>query len=559
MQQLKRQFVRGMALCCMSMPFNSHAIDIIATSQNVRGPYISRQVNVDALGQNITGDAANETSIAISPVNPDNIVIAWRHFEHPQIIDHPKAGIAYSQDGGLNWVFPSVIQQELNRTDPVVEVDSLGDFYYQSLRTSGGRVIDVFKSSDGGMSWQDPVSSFGINGDKNWIAIDRTKGVGHGHIYSFWVDSPQDLRHFSRSIDQGMSFEEPVDVDMPNNPVFGTMTVGAEGEVYIAGRSILSGQQRPNEFPKLYFDPFRLVKSTNARDALAPPTFVGQALDLGGSAVEYFFQEKPNRGGQLSQLSVAVDHSQGATRGNVYVLSSVEPTDGIDPEDIHFIRSEDGGDTWSAPVRVNDDLPKADSWQWFSTMSVAENSRIDVVWYDTRNTEGYQISELFYTYSWDAGETWSKNIPVSQPFDTHLGNPLSSNKIGDYIGAVSDNSGVNVAYPATFNGEQDVYFVHLFPDCNNNALSDVDDIQQAISQDADSNHIPDECENIVLAGDLDSDGDIDRDDMRIILASRNQPATGVNAPKDINGDGVISVRDVRKLMLQCTRPRCAAQ
>ena len=117
---------------------------------------------------------------------------------------------------------------------------------------------------------------------------------------------------------------------------------------------------------------------------------------------------------------------------------------------------------------------------------------------------------------------------------------------------------MNVAYPATFNGEQDVYFVHLFPDCNNNSVSDVDDIQQAISQDTDSSHIPDECENIILVGDLDSDGDVDRDDMKIILASRNQPASGIDDPKDINGDGVITVRDVRKLVLLCTRPRCAA-
>lgn len=557
MFKFKRYVIIG--LFCAAITCAVQAVELPLTLQSSRGPYISRQVNVDALGHNIVGDAANETSISISPTNPNNLVVVWRHFENPHEIDHPKAGMAYSLNGGLNWIFPGVLTPELNRTDPVIDVDALGNFYYSSLRTTGGLVVDVFKSTDGGVNWQDPVSSYGINGDKNWISIDRTAGIGSGHIYSFWVDSPQDLRHFSRSIDQGASFEEPVDVDMPNNPVFGTMTVGTEGEVYIAGRSMLSGQQRPNVFPNLYFDPFRLAKSSSARDAMVSPTFVGQALDLGGSAVEYFFQEKPNRGGQLSQMSVAVDHSQEPTHGNLYVLSSVEPTDGVDPLDIHFIRSEDGGETWSAPVRVNDDLSDAGSWQWFSTMSVAPNSRIDVVWYDTRNSDSYEISELFYSYSWDAGATWSENIPVSQPFNTHTGNPLSSNKIGDYIGTVSDAAGVNVAYPATFNSEQDVYYVHLFPDCNSNTLADEHDIQQAISMDVDANHIPDECEATHIVGDLDNDGDVDRDDMNIILASRNQPASGSDDPKDINGDGMITVRDVRKLMLQCTRTRCATE
>ena len=43
-----------------------------------RGPFVSYQVNVDALGNNITGDAANEPSIANNTTNPDNIIIGFR-------------------------------------------------------------------------------------------------------------------------------------------------------------------------------------------------------------------------------------------------------------------------------------------------------------------------------------------------------------------------------------------------------------------------------------------------------------------------------------------------
>lgn len=61
----------------------------------------------------------------------------------------------------------------------------------------------------------------------------------------------------------------------------------------------------------------------------------------------------------------------------------------------------------------------------------------------------------------------------------------------------------------------------------------------------------------VLAGDLDNDGDVDRDDVMLLRRSLNQPALGENDPKDIDSDGVISALDLRKLIALCTRTRCA--
>jgi hypothetical protein len=125
-------------------------------------------------------------------------------------------------------------------------------------------------------------------------------------------------------------------------------------------------------------------------------------------------------------------------------------------------------------------------------MSVAPNGRIDVVWNDTRNTGQINLSELYYAYSLDAGETWSLNIPVSPVFDSFLGWP-NQEKIGDYYHMISDNSSVNLAYAATFNEEQDIYFLKL-GDCNNNGIHDSDDIASGTSQDLNNNLIPDECE-----------------------------------------------------------------
>jgi hypothetical protein len=127
-----------------------------------------------------------------------------------------------------------------------------------------------------------------------------------------------------------------------------------------------------------------------------------------------------------------------------------------------FIRSTDRGATFSSPRRINDDPVNHTSWHWFGTMSVAPNGRIDSVWLDTRNAANNRDSQLYYSYSKDGGLTWAPNVAVSNSFDPSIGYP-NQNKLGDYFTMVSDNAGANVAYPATFNGEEDVYYVRVVP------------------------------------------------------------------------------------------------
>ncbi len=59
-------------------------------------------------------------------------------------------------------------------------------------------------------------------------------------------------------------------------------------------------------------------------------------------------------------------------------------------------------------------------------------------------------------------------------------------------------------------------------------------------------------------GDLDNDGDVDQNDLNILLTYRNKPAS-VCPACDLDGDGKITVLDGRKLVLLCTRPRCATE
>ncbi|MEM7354173.1 MAG: sialidase family protein, partial [Acidobacteriota bacterium] len=404
-----------------------------------RGAAASVQVNVDENGDNIVGDAANEPSIAVDLNNSNRIAIGWRQFD-TITSNFRQAGWGYTDDGGQSWSV-SVIEPGIFRSDPVLDSDADGNFYYNSLGVPGGDfVCDVFRSADGGATWDGGV--FANGGDKQWMAIDRTGGLGSGHIYSNWSQfaSCCGPNSFTRSTDGGDSYETPISI--PTQPVWGTTAVGPTGEVYVAGNDGGS---------------ISVIKSTTLRDpGLAPAFDSNLTVDLGGTAGAF---GGPNPGGLVGQVWVAVDSGLGPRSGWVYVLMSVDPP-GADPLDVHLVRSEDGGATWSAPIRINDDPAGSNTWQWFGTLAVAPNGRLDAIWNDTRDDPGGFDSVLYYSFSEDGGVTWSANEPVSPSFDPHLGWP-QQNKIGDYYDMVSENDAVHVAYSATFNGEQDVYYLRL--------------------------------------------------------------------------------------------------
>ncbi len=400
--------------------------------------FSSFQVNVDANGANIPGDAANEPSIAVDPNNPSRIAIGWRQFD-TVASNFRQAGWGYSANGGQTWTFPGKLDAGQFRSDPVLDFDAEGNFFYCSLRSDFNSI--VFKSTDGGATWGPSVFAYG--GDKQWITIDRTGGQGHGNIYQAWstAGNPWEPNQFNRSVNDGVSFQAPV--LLPPQQVWGTLDVAANGTLYVSGVGNIGT------------DDFWVSRSITAKSSSAVPTFTSVNVSLGGTIG---FSGGPNPGGLLGQVWIAVDRSNGPTAGYVYVLCSVTPPG--DPMDVRFIRSTDGGVTWSAPVRVNDDPFGNGAWQWFGTMSVAPNGRIDAVWNDTRNTGLVNHSQLFYSYSSDGGVTWSPNEPASPTWDSFVGWP-NQQKIGDYYDMISDSTGANLSWAATFNGEQDVYYMRI--------------------------------------------------------------------------------------------------
>jgi hypothetical protein len=406
------------------------------------GSYTSYQVNVDANGNNIVGDAANEPSICVDPNNPNKMSIGWRQFD-TVASNFRQAGFAYTTNGGTRWFAPGVLQNNIFRSDPVLNSDTTGRFFYLSLLQNF--FVDLWTSITGGQSWTMVAPADG--GDKQWFTIDTTNSSGHGFQYQCWSTDGNNFggRQFARSTNEGATWMNPINI--PNTPRWGTLDVDSNGNLFIGGVNLDTGQ-------------IWCVRSTNAKNGAVVPTFdQSTTVSLGGEIV---FGEPINPEGLVGQVFLAVDRSGTSTNNNVYVVASVQPTGFTTGSDVMFARSTDGGRTFNAPHRVNDDAVNHAKWHWFGAMSVAPNGRIDVVWYDMRNSPNNVTSQLFYSYSTDGGNSWSPNVAVSNPFNPFIGYP-NQQKIGDYITVVSDDTSANVAYAATFNGEEDIYYLRIPP------------------------------------------------------------------------------------------------
>jgi len=407
--------------------------------------FFTTQVNINASGENIVGDAANEPSIAVDPTNPNRMVIGWRQFDNVNN-NFRQAGYGYSTDAGETWTFPGVIDPGVFRSDPVLDVDANGNFYYNSLTSDANDNMSckVYRIEDNGVVWDG--GTYAQGGDKQWMRVDKTNGPGSGNNYSFWTSywSICYPGSFTRSTNFGNSYEDCIQV--AGDLSWGTLAIGPEGELYIVG----AGNQAD----------IMVTKSTTAQNAESNVTWdFTTPVDLDG----YLTAQVPvNPVGLLGQAWIDVDVSDGPGRGNVYVLASVVRSTINDSGDVMFAKSSDGGQTWSAPMRINNDLGTND-YQWFGTMSVSPNGRIDVIWLDTRDApDNSTLSALYYAYSLDQGETWSENEKLSDSFSPLIGWPQQQ-KMGDYFDMVSDNESAHLAWANTLNGEQDVYYGRISP------------------------------------------------------------------------------------------------
>ncbi len=375
----------------------------------------------------------NEPSIMMNPLDTD-ILVAGANLNN----------YYYSSDGGQNWNRGTLTSSYGVWGDPVIDVDSDGNFYFFHLSNpANGNWIDRIvcqKSLNSGQSWNDG-SYTGLNGtkaqDKHWSIIDRTTGT----IYITWTqfdvygsssNSCKTKIMFSKSTDGGDTWSQAISINIvdgncvdEDDTVEGAVpALGPNGEIFVAWAG-------PNGivFNKSLDDGDTWLTEEIAID----PMPEGWDYNIPGI-------DRSN-GFPITKC----DLSGGPNHGTIYVNWS-DQRNGTSDTDVWLTKSTDSGDTWSTPVRVNDDPPG--KHQFFTWMDIDQtNGNLFCVFYDRRNYNDAN-TDVYLAYSTDGGNSFVNQQISESPFV-----PSTGVFFGDYTNITVHNSIVRPIWTRLHNGQ----------------------------------------------------------------------------------------------------------
>ena len=401
-----------------------------------------------------------EPWVAVNPTNPNNIIAVYQQDRWSNGGSHGLV-TAVSFTGGATWSHPAPPHfstcaggtpangGDFDRaSDPWVTFAPNGDAYQISLsasadvRTSG---ILVSKSTDGGLTWSEPVtliretSDYNFN-DKESITADPTSAA---RVYAVWDRSrkPGDEHAnvngthsagfrgdimFSRTTNGGATWSAPRDVlgGNANQFTIGNQIVvtpsGTLVDIFNFGKG--SGRQgSPNPF--LY----AVVRSTDHGDTWSDPIAITQdrSIDV----------RDPDTGAQVRAGEGLPDIAVDPTSGSLYaVWSDGRFSDGADSA-IALSKSTDGGLTWSEPARVNLNTPVGVD-AFTPSVDVTSNGTVGVTFYDFRNNTpaAGALADHFLVHSHDGGATWSETRLTPTSFDVEAAPVAGGLFLGDYVG-----------------------------------------------------------------------------------------------------------------------------
>lgn len=394
----------------------------------------------------------SELSIDIHPTN-SNIFFAGSNstgWSGSSATTLYGTGVFWSTNSGLNWLGSDTTSKYFgssNSGDPAAVISPNGNFYMGYIRNGGGQGVSV--STNNGVSWNsyiagnDPSSSLDLL-DKNHLWVDKKVGSPYqNRVYAAWThfvsSSPSNNQVvLSYSTNNGVNWSSFVDLSSSLSPGSHAQGVnintGPNGEVY-ATFAIYD-----NWGSGVYGeDAIGFAKSTDGGVTWTKSRIYSAAnFGIRGNL-------KPTSIRVSSFPSMSVDRSGGPYNGYIYIVwpqRGVSPA-GSDP-DIVMIKSTNGGNTWSSPIRINDDAINNGKDQYYPWCAVDQTTgRLNIVFYDNRHTSN-DSTGVWMATSNNGGLSFD-NFKVSDAnFKPKPINGLASGYQGDYIGisAVNDK-----AYP----------------------------------------------------------------------------------------------------------------
>ncbi len=396
--------------------------------RRVEAPAPERPWAAARLGDNVDvtvdPDPQNETSIAVNPDDPLNLVAGANDYRYGD----SEAGFAVSFDGGETWAADTLDGQDDSlgkydaQGDPAVAAFRGGVFYYAFIdfnRNDGQNRLAVARSVDGGATWPHVgvvVDNEGPGSqpfeDKEYLVVDSTGGPFDGNVYVTWTNFPVvggTSIQFSRSTDGANTFSAGRPISDFPSPQGSVPIVGPGGELFVTW---IRGSL-------LEFD-----RSFDGGDTWGSDVLIAVQDPLPSPL--------PGAAFRLNSFpTMVVDRSGGPHHGNLYVAWADESASGQGP-DIVLSRSVDQGATWSLPVRVSDDANGA--FQWFPWLSVGPDGDVHIAFFDRREEPGSPRYHKYYARSTDGGLSFGPNVRVSDAVSDASQDGFGGGFIGDYNG-----------------------------------------------------------------------------------------------------------------------------
>lgn len=344
-----------------------------------------------------------EPSIAVDPNDPSKVVAG-------AVLDY----VFTSEDYGHTWQLERMKSRYGLYGDPCIIPGQNHDFYYFHLSNPSGEgwanddILDRMvcqRMTTWGEGW-DKGWGIGLNEpkdqDKEWGIWDPI----NDRLILTWTqfDTYGDTSSTCESnillstSKNGKKWTKPLELNSdPGNCIDNSGTAeGAVPAVYTDGSICIAWAKDDNIH-------FKRVK----HDGKSSKTLVENIAVEGGAKWAF---DIPGLGRANGMPITLVDLSGGKDNGAIYI-NWADQRNGADDTDVWVVKSTDGGETWSEPIRVNNDPPGRQ--QFFTWMAIDQSTGfLYAVFYDRRNHDGNE-TDVVLARSTDGGLRW-KNTVISE-------------------------------------------------------------------------------------------------------------------------------------------------
>ncbi len=406
-----------------------------------------------------------EPYIAVNPTNNQNMVAAWMGFKLSGGLYRIAIKTRASFDGGTTWSTANSLPHfgtGYGSADVSMAFNKSGKLYiayidYRQSPDSGG--VYVARSSDGGLSWDTPSKAFDVYDvankrpiDRPWLVVDNSNSVNSGTLYittkpAPWIPLPN-RNYFKVSSDSGHTWSTIANVDG------GTHLVGSLIQAPMATPSVTVGGSFCAVYPSY-------VSTQN----ILPAYYLAKSKDKGQTFLyTTVYAAVPAANDTNFKNGYQLVACQADSNKMVFLFPNAQNGD----DDISAMHSNDGGQTWSSPVRINDDSignGKAQDMVWGA---YNETGDLVVTWRDRRNASasgfwnaGY---DFYYAVSTNNGQSFLANQKLSSQFISF--DSVIAQNGNDFMSCAYQGDNLYTVWGDTRNGKMNIYFAKTIASTN---------------------------------------------------------------------------------------------